>query len=66
MSLGKNIEKHRKRAGLSRERLSLRCKGKVSATHLVKIEKEIVKSPGIEMVQAIANALNVKLDDLVR
>jgi transcriptional regulator with XRE-family HTH domain len=65
MSLGKNIEKYRKQAGLSREKLVVKCGGKFSAAHLVRVEKEIVKNPGIEMVKAIAAALNVKIDQLM-
>ena len=66
MNIGKNIEKYRKQAGLSREKLALKCKSKFSATHLVKVEKGIVKNPGIEMVKAIADALNVKIDILLK
>jgi len=66
MSLGKNIEKLRKKAGLSREKLAMRCGGKFSAAHLVRVEKEIVKNPGIEMVKAIADALNISVDFLLK
>lgn len=66
MSLGKNIEKYRKQAGLSREKLSRECKGKFTSIHLMRVENGSVKNPGIEMVKAIADALNIKIDNLTR
>lgn len=66
MSLGKNIEKLRKKAGLSREKLAMKCGGKFSAAHLVRVENGTVKNPGIEMVKAIADALNISIDDLLK
>ena len=66
MSLGENIEKYRKKAGLSREKLVLKCDGKFSAAHLVRVEKGTVKNPGIEMIRAIATALNISIDKLVK
>lgn len=66
MSLGKNIKKLREKAGISREKLVLKCGGRFSASHLVRIEKEIITNPGIEIVQEIARALNTSLDQLVK
>lgn len=66
MSLGENIEKHRKRAGLSREKLAQKCKGKFTSIHLMRVENGTVKNPGIEMVKAIANALDLKVDNLLK
>jgi len=65
MSLGANIEKFRKKAGLSREKLALKCGGKFSAAHLVRVENGTVKNPGIEMVKAISNALNINIETLL-
>ena len=65
MSLGKNIEKHRKQAALSREKLVIKCGGKFSAAHLVRVENGTVKNPGIEMIREIAKALDMKVDHLI-
>jgi transcriptional regulator with XRE-family HTH domain len=65
MSLGNNIEKYRKKAGLSREKLVIKSAGKFSAVHLARVEKGIVKNPGIEMVKAIAEVLKVSVDALI-
>ena len=62
MDLGKNIEKYRKKAGLSREKLAFKCGGKFTANHLLRVERGIVKNPGFEMVREIAKALNTSLD----
>ena len=65
MNLGKNIEKYRKKAGLSREKLVIKCGGRFSAVHLARVEGGIVKNPGIGMVKEIAQALNIKIDQLI-
>ena len=65
MNLGKNIEKLRKKAGLSREKLAFKCGGKFTSLHLMRVENGTVKNPGIEMVKAIAVALNVSVDNLL-
>lgn len=65
MKLGKNIEKYRKQAELSREKLAFKCGGKFTSNHLLRVERGIVKNPGIEMVQIIAKSLNVTVDDLL-
>lgn len=65
MNLGKNIEKHRKKAGLSREKLAFKCGGKFTSHHLLRVEKGTVKNPGIEMVMSIAEALKIKIDQLL-
>jgi transcriptional regulator with XRE-family HTH domain len=66
MSLGKNIEKYRKKLGLSREKLALKCGGKFTSIHLMRVEKGLVKNPGIELVKAVAEGLKVKIDDLIK
>ena len=65
MNLGNNIEKHRKKAGLSREKLAFKCGGKFTSHHLLRVERGMVKNPGIEMVKEISKALNVSVDDLI-
>jgi transcriptional regulator with XRE-family HTH domain len=66
MNLGKNIEKLRKKAGLSREKLAFKCGGKFTSLHLMRVENGSVKNPGIEMVKEIADALGVSIDQLVQ
>lgn len=66
MNLGKNIERQRKKAGLSREKLAFKCGGKFTSHHLLRVEKGMVKNPGIEMVKEIAQALSVSIDLLVK
>ena len=65
MNLGKNIEKYRKKVGLSREKLAFKCGGKFTSHHLLRVERGMVKNPGIEMVKVISRALNVFVDDLI-
>ncbi|MBU0687371.1 MAG: helix-turn-helix domain-containing protein [Candidatus Margulisbacteria bacterium] len=65
MQLGKNIEKLRMKAGISREKFAQKCGGEFTAIHLMRIENGSVKNPGIEMVKAIAEGLGVKIDALV-
>ena len=66
MTLGQNIEKYRKKAGLSREKLAFKCGGKFTSHHLLRVEKGMVKNPGIEMVKEIAKALNILVDNLLK
>jgi len=65
MDLGKNIEIYRKKVGLSREKLAFKCGGKFTSHHLLRVEKGMVKNPGIEMVKEIALALKMKVDKLL-
>ncbi|OGC05167.1 hypothetical protein A2276_04410 [candidate division WOR-1 bacterium RIFOXYA12_FULL_43_27] len=66
VNLGKNIEKYRKQAGLSREKLAFKCGGKFTANHLLRVERGMVKNPGIEMVRAIAKELLLFVDTLLK
>jgi len=66
MELGKNIEKYRKKAGLSREKLAQKCQGKFTSIHLMRVENGTVKNPGIEMVKAIAKQLSRTVDQLLK
>ncbi|MFC1496780.1 helix-turn-helix domain-containing protein [Candidatus Margulisiibacteriota bacterium] len=60
--MGKNIEKYRKKAGLSREKLAFKCGGKFSAIHLMRIEKGMVDNPGIKIANEISKALKVQFN----
>ena len=66
MNLGKNIEKFRKKASLSREKLAHKCDGKFTSIHLMRVENGTVKNPGIEMIKAIADALDISVDQLLK
>jgi transcriptional regulator with XRE-family HTH domain len=66
MDLGKNIEKCRKKAGLSREKLAFKCGGKFTSHHLLRVERGMVKNPGIGMVKVIADALGMSVDRLLK
>ena len=66
MQLGKNIQKFRKKAGLSRDKLAFKCGGKFTGLHLMRVENGSVKNPGIELVKTIADVLNVSVDDLLK
>ena len=65
MGIGSNIKRLREKANLTREKLVYQCKGAFSISHLAKVESESVKSPGIEMLTKIADALVISLDELV-
>jgi len=66
VNLGKNIRKYREKAGLSREQLAKKCKGKFSANHLWRVEDGVVKNPGVEMVREIAGVLMKTVDELMK
>lgn len=63
-TLSKNIKSARKKLGMSQDRL---CKlADVTHTTLAKIESGVNENPTIRTLQKIANALGVKIDDLVK
>ena len=66
MNLGKNIRKYREKAGLSRDKFAYKCKGQFTSLHLMRVEKGLVKNPGIQLVKIIADALGVSVDDLLK
>jgi len=43
-----------------------KCGNKFSGNHLWRVEDGLVKNPGIEMVGAIAKALNVSVDAILK
>jgi len=65
MEIGENIRRYRRKAGLSREKLILKCKGLFSSSHLLSIEKGKTKNPGIDIVAAVADALDISVDELI-
>ena len=66
MNLGKNIRKYREEAGLSRDKFAYKCRGEFTSLHLMRVEKGLVKNPGIQLVKTIADALEVSVDDLLK
>lgn len=63
MSLGRNIRKYRRKAGLSQDRLSKQAN--VTLHAITKIESEATLDPRIETVKRIADALECSIDELV-
>ncbi|OQA61459.1 MAG: HTH-type transcriptional regulator SinR [Candidatus Atribacteria bacterium ADurb.Bin276] len=63
MNLGKRIEQIRKSKGMSRSKLSFRCL--ISENHLRLIEQGKNENVTIKNLQKIADALEVKLTDLL-
>jgi len=61
--LSKNIKKFRKKKGLSQDKLAKLAD--VTHTTLVKIESGVNDNPTIKTLIKIANALDIKLDDLI-
>ncbi len=62
--ISENIKKIRKKKGLSQDKLSKLSD--VTLTTLTKIESGINNNPTIKTLQKIANALQVKVDDLIK
>lgn len=63
MNIGKRIEQLRKAKGLSRSKLSFRCW--ISESHIRLIEQGKNENVTIKNLQKIADALEVKLTDLL-
>jgi len=62
--IGANIKKLRKQKGYSLEKISKLAN--LSLNTVVKVESGINKNPTIETLTKIADALNVKIDDLIK
>lgn len=62
--IGKNIKKFRQEKGISQDRLSKLAD--LSLNSIVNIESGNNINPTIETLNKIANALSVKLDDLLK
>ncbi|NQT30450.1 MAG: helix-turn-helix domain-containing protein [Candidatus Saganbacteria bacterium] len=65
MEIGENIKKYRTKAKLSREKLTLKCRGAFSTSHLLSIEKGKTQNPGIDIIISIADALGISVDELL-
>jgi transcriptional regulator with XRE-family HTH domain len=62
--IGDNIKKLRKKKGLSQDNLAR--KANMPYATLIKIESNAVKKPSVQNVAKIAEALQVKIEDLLR
>lgn len=62
--LSENIKKIRKKKEISQDRLSKLAD--ITHTTLAKIESGVNNNPTIKTLQKIAQALNVKIDDLLK
>lgn len=60
----KNIKKLRKQKGLLQDRLSKLAD--ISYNTVIKLESGGITNPSIDMLQKLAKALNVSVDDLLR
>lgn len=63
-NIGGNIKKHRIKLGLSQEDFAQ--KSGVKYTTLTKIESGVIKTPSVLMVEKIAKALGVSIEDLLK
>ena len=63
-NIGENIKKRRTKLGLSQEVFAQ--KSGVKYTTLTKIESGVIKTPSVLMVEKIAKALGVSIEDLLK
>jgi len=63
-NIGENIKKRRTKLGLSQEDFAQ--KSDVKYTTLTKIESGVIKTPSVLMVEKIAKALDVSIEDLIK
>ena len=63
-NIGGNIKKRRTKLGLSQEDFAQ--KSGVKYTTLTKIESGVIKTPSVLMVEKIAKALGVSIEDLLK
>ncbi len=64
INIGENVKKCRVKLGLSQEDFSQ--KSGVKYTTLTKIESGVIKTPSVLMVEKIAKALGVSIEDLLK
>lgn len=64
ITIGKNIKKLRNKLGLSQEEFAR--KSDVKYTTLTKIESSVIKKPSVLVVDQIARALSVSIEDLIK
>ena len=63
-TIGENIKRLRTKQGLSQDDLARKAELKYST--LAKIEGDFVTKPGVQMMDKIAKALNVSIEDLLK
>ena len=63
-NIGENIKKRRTKLGLSQEIFAQ--KSGVKYTSLTKIESGVIKTPSVLMMEKIAKALDVSIEDLLK
>ncbi len=63
-NIGENIKKRRTKMGLSQEDFAQ--KSDVKYITLTKIESGVIKTPSVLMVEKIAKALGVSIEDLLK
>jgi len=63
-NIGENIKKRRTKLGLSQEDFAQ--KSGVKYTTLTKIESGVIKTPSVLMVEKIAKALGVSIEELLK
>ena len=63
-NIGENIKKCRTKLGLSQEDFAQ--KSGVKYTTLTKIESGVIKTPSVLMVEKIAKALDVSIEELIK
>ena len=64
ITIGKNIKKLRNKLGLSQEEFAK--KSGVKYTTLTKIESSVIKKPSVMVMDQIAKALSVSIEDLIK
>ncbi|MDO8664099.1 MAG: helix-turn-helix transcriptional regulator [Candidatus Liptonbacteria bacterium] len=63
-NIGENIKKRRTKLGLSQENFAQ--KSGVKYTTLTKIESGVIKTPSVLMMEKIAKALGVSIEELLK
>lgn len=63
-TIGKNIKKLRNKLGLSQEEFAQ--KSGVKYTTLTKIESSVIKKPSVMIMDQIAKASGVSIEDLIK
>jgi len=64
INIGENIKKLRTKAGLSQEDFAK--KSGVKYTTLTKIESNVIKKPSVLIMDKLAKALRVNIEDLIK
>lgn len=64
INIGENIKKYRNKQGLSQEDLAK--KSGVKYTTLTKIESNVIKKPSVLVMDKLARALGVSIEELIK